>query len=224
MEGSLSPCHRQKEAAWCAYDHNDWGIDKLTHQLCYLCFKMPRRQIRSPQIIMLNDVDVKYCDTTLSYRNQKTRRALASAWFCSRNSALLTSCLEIAWSSKVWSSLSVSLTLAPPPSSCSAISSWLPVHSAAPSTDWPAESFRVRFGITWRLRPLCVTWAEHATEHHQFHCHKGQLDRQIDILFSTITNNNYFKNIVTQWKATRGNTPSKLVAWIYNYHINELYR
>jgi len=36
--------------------------------------------------------------------------------------------------------------------------------------------------------------------------------REIDILFSTITNNNYFKNIVTQWKTTRGNTPSKLVA------------
>jgi len=40
----------------------------------------------------------------------------------------------------------------------------------------------------------------------------GVEDRYIDILFSTITNNNYFKNIVTQWKATRGNTPSKLVA------------
>jgi len=27
-----------------------------------------------------------------------------------------------------------------------------------------------------------------------------------------------------QWKATRGNTQSKLVAWVHNYHIYELYR
>lgn len=76
------------------------------------------------------------------------------------------SLLAIAWSSRVRPSLSLSFTLAPPPSSCSAISSRFPAHSATPSTDWPSESLSVRFGMTWRLWPLCVTWAKHKPHLH----------------------------------------------------------
>jgi len=106
--------------------------------------------------------------------SKQTCHALASAWFWSRNNALSTSRREIAWSRRVRPSVSVSLTLAPPPSSCSAISSWLPAHRATPSTEWPAESFSVRFGMTWRLRPLCVTWAKHTMQPQTFTFTLGQ--------------------------------------------------
>ena len=102
---------------------------------------------------------------TRSFR--QTCRELASAWFRSRNSALSESHWAMACRRSVRPSLSVSLTLAPPPSSSSPISNRLPAHSATPSADCPEESFNDRFGMTWRLRPLCVTWASaHHSKNH----------------------------------------------------------